>query len=783
MTRRRFIIGVTASLAALLLVLWILPLPHALVTPAVSSLRILDRNGVVLYDRRSGGLQRDVSLDAVPADITNALIATEDRSFWTNPGLSLRGIARAAMHDLNAGSIIEGGSTVTQQYVRTMLRPASRGLIYKTREAWFALKLTSRLRKKDILANFLNNAYFGQQSYGIAAAARTYFDKDLSALSLAESALLIGLLNAPTSLNPYTDPAAAKLRRDLVLQSMLAVGFITQEGLQEARSEPIRLTANRVPIVAPHFVMWQLQQHESEWTNLPEIRTTLDSSLQAEVQDIIDHQLDKLADKNVTSAAVVVLDAKNGDVLSMVGSRDYFDVPHDGAVNVATSPRQPGSAIKPFTYALALAKDMTAASTVADVETQYLTQTGTPYTPRNYDYGYHGLVRLREALANSYNIAAIKVLENVGVGDLVSFLRKLKFSTITDSPEHYGLALTLGDSEVPLLELARAYAIFPRGGKTLELRTTLQDTVRSGEQILPTDAAWLVADILSDNDARTAEFGRSSPLAFGFPVGAKTGTTRNSRDNWTIGFTPNRIVGVWVGNADNSPMRGTSGITGAGPIFHDVMIAAMRGIPEETFVRPPDIIDVGICRLSGMLITPLCPATAVEHFMKGTEPTVPDTVFRSVAVDTRNGLKAAPSCDAKFVRSDVFAFFPPEVQGWARDNGWKQPPVSYSPLCGRLAQSGALTSSFGATLHITSPGEGGDFQLDPLIPDGSEHITFEASADQSIQSVDWVVDGRVIGKANAPNFHFLWSPAVGTHHIEVKSGAFTDSLSITVNGQ
>jgi penicillin-binding protein 1C len=763
----------------LLLVAWLWPLPEALRNGTGQlSTRIEDRNGALLYVRQQGGRKEFLPLSNIPHEIRDGLIAVEDRTFSSHHGISIRGIVRALLHDIRAGRVVEGGSTITQQLVRTSLASSNRGLLVKLREAWLALKIDSRFTKDQILEQYLNTAYFGQQAYGVNVAARTYFNKDVSELSLAEDALLLGLLNAPSSLNPFRDIAAAKDRRALVLRAMRETGVIDSEREKEALAEPVYLSHGKTLIRAPHFVLWLLGDRPEEFENNAEVRTTIDLSLQQETERIVENQLAKLSEKNVTSAAVVVLDAENGDILTMVGSADYFDDQHDGAVNVALAPRQPGSAMKPFTYALAFASGMTPATTVADIETRFTTQEGNPYIPRNYDFGYHGLVRLREALANSYNISAIKVLEHVGVPTLLQFLKSVGLTTLTESPEHYGLALTLGDSEVKLLELARAYAIFPHGGRTLGLRTLLTDAVISGQGILDARVAWLIADILSDNDARIAEFGESSSLTFDFPVAAKTGTTRNSRDNWTIGFTPHRIVGVWVGNADNSPMRGTSGVTGAGPIFHDVMLLASRGLPPTPFVRPLGIVDSTICRLSGKLPTALCPARLTEHFIAGTEPKEKDDLYQEISIDRRNNLRAGQTCDPQEVRSETYAVFPPELQKWARENGWKQPPTEFSPLCGGTAGVPPVRQE--QWLEITLPRPTASFLLDPLIPIKDQRITFEARADESVRTIEWRVNNVRVGEGIQPDFRFQWDPRPGEFTIQAVSSGQQNSVKIKV---
>jgi penicillin-binding protein 1C len=577
---RRHLLWLLPLLCALALVL--LPLPDALLKPSGESVHILDRNGQLLYELRkpTEGLRKPLRLSEVPEPFIAALLAIEDRSFYAHPGISARGILRALWQNISSGHIVSGGSTLTQQLVRNLLGSRERTLLYKIKEAFFALKIEQKFTKDEILEMYINTASFGHQADGLAAASRTFFGKSPHELSVAECAFLAGLPQSPVSYDPFTHFSAAKARQERVLTALRETGKLTETEAEDARREPLTLAEDRIQIHAPHFVMWLLQEHPEIAADAAPVTTTLDLNLQTEVERIVERNLAKLKDKNVTSAAVVVLDAHTGDILAMVGSSDYFNRDLDGAVNVAVSPRQPGSALKPFTYALALTKGDTAATTVADTEVQFFTQEGNPYTPRNYDFGYHGLVRYREALANSYNIAAVKVLERVGVQTLLTFLRAAGITTLTGSPEHYGLALTLGDGEVTLLELTQAYGIFPRDGRTLTPRALVSDGEEDGTGIFDPKVAWLITNILSDQTARLPEFGEDGPLNFDFSVAAKTGTTRNSRDNWTIGFTPDVLVGVWVGNADNTPMKDTSGVTGAGPIFHDVMQEAVKAHPQ-----------------------------------------------------------------------------------------------------------------------------------------------------------------------------------------------------------
>ncbi len=777
LSTRTILVRSAGALCVLMFLYFVFPPITLLKETGPVSVHIEDRNGEPLYEVRASeaGSYRFTPLADIPSPVIDAFLSIEDRSFYYHPGFSIFAMMRAAWQNFSQGRVISGASTITQQLVRLRLQPGRRTVLYKIREVILAAKLELYRSKKSILESYLNSAYFGHQAYGIGAAANTIFNRSVGELSIAQSALLAGLVQSPSRYDPFRFPDVAKERQLRVLSAMRDNTVVTEEQYQEAIEEPLTYARGKVSIRAPHFVYWLQQQRPEAFQGNGHIQTTIDIHLQTAIERIVERQIEKLKDRRVTSAAVVVLDADNGDLLAMVGSADYFDSEHDGEVNVAVSPRQPGSAIKPFTYALALEAGDTAATTVADVETQFFTQDGNPYIPRNYDYGYHGLVRYREALANSYNIAAVKVLQKVGIASLLDLLRSAGITSMTETPEHYGLALTLGDAEVSLFELTRAYGMLARKGVTLHERLIESDPVLPGRQLLNPQVAWLISDILSDNDARLPEFGTDSPLNFGFPVAVKTGTTRNSRDNWAVGYTPDVIVGVWVGNADNSSMRDTSGVTGAGPIFHDVMLEAVNTNSIHTFTRPEGLNRITICKTSGKLPTPLCPYTIDEWFINGTEPTKPDDLYQEVAIDTRNGLLADTSCTASFVTKRMFTVFPPELSLWARENGWNAPPEEVSPLCG--AQDDPSLDK--AWLHIISPDQNDSFLLDSLIPDEYEHVILQAEA-HGVQSVDWYINGAHIGTAKGPAFRFEWRPSVGRFKVEARAGELRETRSIEV---
>jgi len=777
MKKLKIIIGLLFCIV-ILFVIW--PLPNELKNPIEQQpVNILDRNGKMLYEARKSdfGSQEYLVFEKIPKNIIDILISVEDKTFYHHSGISLKGILRAAYQNYKAGKIVSGGSTITQQLVRNRLKPEKRGYLYKMKEILLALKLEMKMTKNEILESYLNDVYFGHQAYGAQAAAKTFFNKNLTELSLAESSLLIGLIQSPASYDPFINFDLAKKRQQTVIDSMRESGKFSESDLENIESEPIKLSSGKIDIKAPHFVMMIMGQENLDDS---EIKTTLDLDLQSEIELIVQNKLKDLEDKNVTSSAVVVIDAINGELLAMVGSADYFDEEHDGAVNVALANRQPGSALKPFTYAIALNQGKTAASTVADIETQFFTQDGNPYIPRNYDYGYHGLVRYRESLANSYNIAAVKVLEDVGVKNLMTFLSKAGITTLTEPPEHYGLALTLGDAEVKLLELATAYGMFARGGRTLEIKTLLDDKTEEGKRILDEKIAWLITDILDDDIARLPEFGENGPLEFDFPVAAKTGTTRNSRDNWTIGYTPDIIVGVWVGNADNTPMKNTSGITGAGPIFHETMLAATKNKPNRSFKKPGGIYATEICKLSGKLPTEHCPHTMNEWFIVGTEPKKLDDMYTLIQIDTRNELLANSNCPVDFIKEEVFVIFPPELKTWARENGFPSPPNLYSPLCEEKNEESKAQGEEVEWIIIQKPNANESFLLDPLIPDENEKIIFQASASNNISLINWFVNDEKVGTGKSPAFRYEWQPEIGKFQIKAISGELEEIKNIEV---
>ncbi|MFN8374850.1 MAG: PBP1A family penicillin-binding protein [Anaerolineae bacterium] len=621
---------------------------------ALPSTRIYDRSGQLLYEilPPEGGRNTTIPLAEIPQHCVDAVVATEDANFYSHPGVDVVGIVRALWINLQGGEILAGGSTLTQQLARTLLfdpqQRAERSLRRKLRESILAIELQSVYSKQEILELYLNQVYFGNLAYGIEAAARAYFGKGAAELSLAECALLAGLLQSPATYDPLSNLTAAEERQDVVLGLMVQSGYLTQTDADSAAHDELQFAASPFPIEAPHFVMAVIQQLERDYGEYLfrdglDVTTTVDLNWQRTAQDVVQQQLEFLNDPptgtripaNAHNAALVALDPFTGQILTMLGSPDYFDEDIDGAVNAALAPRQPGSALKPFTYAAAMNPELdepyTAATMLLDVETPFITRRLESYTPANFGLVEHGPVLLREALASSFNIPAVVTLQHVGMQRMIDLAADAGLTTLANNP-NLDLAVTLGGGEVRLLDMAQAYSIFPNGGYHVQPVYILNVSTRGGEvlyhwqpqpltqRVLDERIAYIITDILSDNNARLPAFGPNSALNIGRPAAAKTGTTTDFRDNWVLGYTPNLVVGVWVGNADNTPMVDVTGVSGAAPMWNAFMRRVLLGQPEVAFQEPPGLLHIEVCAISGLLPTPLCPCAAPSFLSPAPNP-------------------------------------------------------------------------------------------------------------------------------------------------------------------
>ena len=629
------IFGASLGLAVVLIsVSLYIPFRREILEPASTvSLRILDRKGNLLREVLSDeeGRSQWLSLQEVSKNAVLATLATEDSRFYEHSGIDVRAILRATVQNIRARKAVSGGSTLTQQVVKNIYH-FPRNWFFKIIEIWYALRLEISLSKDEILTQYLNRIPYGNQTFGINAASWLYFDKPPSHLSLAEAAFLAGLPRGPSIYNPYHHLARAKKRQREVLRRMLAKGMITEDEYTRALEEPLNLTLPEISFRAPHFCDFALSKiPPKERQNISSVRTTLDFELQRGVEVLLRNCVDSLRKWEVSNAAAVIMDNETGEILSFVGSANFFDTYHSGQVNGATSLRQPGSALKPFTYALALEQGMTSATLISDTEIRIRGREA-DYAPRNYDGKFHGLVRLREALACSYNVSAVKVVQRIGVQSLLDRLKKLGFASLNRGADYYGLGLTLGGGEVTLLELTRAYSTLARSGLFKKQKILLEIKDTQGEaksfpqphshRVFSPEVSYIITHILQDRDARIPAFGEGSCLSLPFPCAVKTGTSGNFRDNWTIGYIPRYTVGVWVGNFDGKPMRNVSGVSGAGPLFRDIMLLLEKreNWRNFDFTTPAGLVEAYICPQSGMLVSSLCPGQIKEIFVKGTEP-------------------------------------------------------------------------------------------------------------------------------------------------------------------
>jgi penicillin-binding protein 1C len=612
--KRRLILAL-ATLTLLLIVgrlsIAFIPVPPALLRPPVQSIALLDRTGIPLREARvAERFSRELALDQVPRHVIDAVLAAEDKRFYRHHGIDWLATSRAVFTGLAKGRIISGASTITQQLVKISER-RPRTLRSKFIESLTALRLEQSWSKDQILIAYLNRLDFGNLNIGLASAADYYFGKPVADLSDAEAAFLAGIPRNPRKLNPHIAPDAARLREETVLRRMRDNGQLDSDRYERAVKETLALRPPQRRFRAPHFVEMVLQQLPE--TPRAELQTTLDFRLNEQVEKIVRERLAQLREQNVRNAAAVVIDNASGDVIALVGSENYF-APGAGQVNGAWAQRSAGSALKPFTYLLALERGATPATMVADVRTSFPASDGF-YRPENYNRRCYGPVRYRTALASSLNIPAVKVLlAGGGPAALHERLRECGLTTLNRPAEIYGLGLTLGNCEGRLLEMTNAYASLARLGEFRPWRV-LSGGPTSGRRYSRPELVWQIADILSDNAARTLAFGMNSALRFDYPVACKTGTSTDFRDNWTIGFTPEFSVGVWVGNFDGAPMREVSGVTGAGPILHSVFDYLHTNYGTSWYRTPAGIVERSVHPLTGKLLADSDPRGVREKFL------------------------------------------------------------------------------------------------------------------------------------------------------------------------
>ncbi|HET8541434.1 MAG TPA: penicillin-binding protein 1C [Anaeromyxobacter sp.] len=728
--------------------------------PAQSS-RISDRTGVVLREVvGDGGVRaRWVPISEIPPRVVAATLAAEDRRFHRHGGVDLVAAVRAAGQNLAARRVVSGASTLTMQLAR-LVRGHGHSAAGKLAQAFDAWRIEAALGKAEILEQYLNRAPYGAGTVGVEAASERYFGKPVQHLSLAEAALLAGLPQAPTTLNPLRGPERAVARQRVVLARMRAEGLATREEVAAAAAEPLRFAAAPPAPVAMHFTDWVL----SGRTGPGDVRTTLDLELQRQVEGLATAHVRALSRGGLTQAAVVVLDNATCDVLAMVGSTDYWSG-RAGSVNGALAPRQPGSALKPFVYALAFDRGFTPASVVADVPTQYLDARGLVMRPRNYSERFSGPVLMGEALGRSLNVPALRVANAVGLPNVVAALRDLGFTSLDRSAEHYGLGVALGNGEVTLVELAQAYAALARGGVTCRARARADAPVDPGKRVFSEPVSFLVGDVLADEGLRARAFGAANPLLLGFPIAVKTGTSTNWRDNWAAGYTDRHTVAVWTGDFAGNPMNQLSGAIGAGPLFAGVArLLVQRGavphVPRPP-VAPDGVERAPVCPLSGMAPGPHCPAAASVWVPAGGAHRRQCTWHRKVRIDRRNGLLASDRCPDALATEQVFEVLPPAYAEWEAEHTTMRPPTRWSPAC---PAQGPVADA----VVITHPRDRDVFVLEPGYDRATQSVRLTAEVDPAAAEIAWLVDGERVALVRWP-YEASLPLTRGAHRVEASA--------------
>ena len=691
--------------------------------------RIFDRTGKLIYEiiDPNAGRRSYVKLSDISSYVILATIATEDKNFYANPGYDLPALFRALWQNYTSRTIVSGASTITQQLARNLLMgPDERGqqtVERKAREIILSARITQLYSKDQILELYLNENNYGNMAYGIEAAAESYFHTTASQLTLGQAVFLVGIPQSPSIYDIFTNPDETYHRSEqvmtLVYQYLKENNYCVRLGSNaapicasiddlSAAAKEISTTSFSKPnfnMLYPHWVNYIRSILEQEYGDPTiyrsgfQVYTTLDPALEDAAQQMVSQQVQALGALHVLDGALVAIQPSTGEILAMVGSADFNNDAISGQINMAVQPRQPGSSIKPITYTAAFEKGWTPATLIWDIPSTFPpsglpNDPNPPYEPNNYDNRFHGPVTVRTALANSYNIPAVKTLQFVGIydnpnnaqpGGFISMARRLGITTL-DRPD-YGLSLTLGGGDVTLLDLTSAYSVFANSGKRVEPVGILKITdyqgnlvyeykPPAGEQVIRAEHAYLITSILSDNDARTPMFGRNSLLNLSFPVAAKTGTTNDFRDNWTLGYTPDLTVGVWVGNADYTPMVNTTGLTGAAPIWSQFMQYAEMALTNNNpspFVRPPGIVENVICSSSGASPSDKCPETRTEIFAYDQPPLSSDYDFwKEEYIDTWSGLKFSSTCPGVVAKAPVINITDPAAIDWIKNSSQGQ---------------------------------------------------------------------------------------------------------------
>lgn len=770
---------------------------------SAQSTQIFDRNGKLLYEVHGDKNRILAEWDEIPQDLKDATVAIEDKDFYKHGGFSIRGITRAFSGILSGDRSKGGGSTITQQFVKNAILTNEYSFTRKIKEVILAIEIEQMYKKDDILKMYLNEIPYGSNAYGAKVAAKTYFNKDLKDITLEEAAVLAALPQAPTYYSPYgTHKDALMARKELVLENMLNQKKISKEEYEAAKTKAIVFSNNPYgSITAPHFVMWVREQLVDKYGEKAvnegglKVYTTLDMEKQIAAENSVATNIDKnKARYNANNGALVSMDPKTGQIMAMVGSRDFFDANIDGNVNVALMERQPGSSFKPFAYATAWKSDRWGPGSILyDLKTDF----GGGYIPANYDGTFRGPVTMRKALQLSLNIPAVKSLYIAGMDEVLDTAHAMGITTLNDKSQ-YGLSLVLGAGEVKLIDMVSAYSVFANGGVkkdptwVLKIEDSKGKVIeeykeKPGKKVLDPQVAYMMSNVLSDDASRAEVFGAGGNLTLsGRPVAAKTGTTNDYKDAWTMGYTPSLVTGVWVGNNDNRPMTKAGGSAAAAPIWHDYMMKALAGSKVEQFQRPSGVKNVTIDAITGY--KPTTGKSVTDIFGSWYKlPEGPsnkevriDKVTGKLASDKcpieRTEIKRATAVTAEIPSSDpsYSRWFAP-IAAWAQSNGY---PISAGGLPTEYSDC-EITGEDKPTVNITSPGENEQVNQ-------SFKVSIAVDAPAGVETVKISGGGQTAsatGSGTSYTANFTLPKGVHTISVEVtdkKLQKATDSITITV---
>src|SRR4030042_404261 len=768
-----------------------LPSPDKIVRKEGYSTKIMDRNGEVLYDIYAEQRRTPVALNDIPMYLRQATIAIEDKNFYKHQGFDPLGMMRGFARLITRGRA-QGGSTLTQQLVKNVLLSSERTIFRKIREFILAIQIERKYTKDEILQMYLNEAPYGGTAWGIEAASEVYFGKKVKDLTLVESAILAGMPQKPSSYSPYSSTPKAYIgRSEDVLRRMREDGYITKEVEAKTVKElpNVQFQERGASFKAPHFVQYVQKILEERYGEKVgeqgglKVTTTLDLKLQEKAQDIVKEEIEKVENIHITNGAAIVLNPETGEILAMVGSKNFNDPNYDGQVNVTTSLRQPGSAIKPFTYVTAFKKGYNASTLIMDVPTQFPGGEGKPpYEPVNYDGKYRGPIQVRYALANSINVVAVKMLAMVGIKDVLETAYDMGITTLPptqDTLRRVGLSLTLGGGEVKLLDLTAAYSGFLNTGYRVDPISILkvedangkvleENKPQKGKRVISEEQAYLIADILSDNNARSMVFGTNSLLNIpGKKIAVKTGTTNDRRDNWTVGGNKLAITGVWVGNNDNSEIKQVaSGVSGASPIWRRILLEALSGKPNRGFETPGGIVTADVDSVSGYRAHDGFPSRN-EIFIKGTEPGE-DPIHMMLAICKSDGKLATPGdiASGNYEKKEYFLFKEEDPTAGAGENKWQKGILDW------------LSTQGDARYHPPTEycGTGSPVSVGFREPqDKSSNLpnqfTVKMNADSTadITQLDFYVDDVKIRGFTSPPYETQVDLTTGVHKLKVKA--------------